>query len=255
MVGTCCNGGRRSLNPLPGWQRQPAAVVRPLIVVNVVFYLFSLLLAPLSFHGFHNPLSFLSPGSHSLLGLGATGALPLFRLGRWWSLVAASFLHGSLLHLLFNMVALSQLGPIAAELFGLYRFLLIYILSGVAGFYLSTMAGVMLTIGASAALCGLIGALLFYGLRRGGEFGRLVVQQVVGWVVGLVLIGFFLPSINNWGHGGGLIAGFTLAALLGYRERDEEGPVVRWLGLAGLLATLGILAWALGTSLLFYLFQ
>jgi rhomboid protease GluP len=236
------------------WQQDPSAIIRPLIAINVIFYIVSLLLGPLNLSGFHNPLSFLAPSNHGLLLLGATGALPVLQLGRWWSLVAASFLHGSLLHLLFNMVALSQLGPFAASLFGVYRFLLIYIVSGIVGFYLSALAGVMLTIGASAALCGLIGALLYYGLRRGGDFGRLVVSQVRGWVVGLILIGLFLPSINNWGHGGGLAAGFALAALLGYRERSAEGPLLRAGGIAVLLLTLTILVWALGQSL-FYFFQ
>jgi len=246
--------GRRPANPLWRWQQDPSAIIRPLIAINVIFYVVSLLLGPLNFSGFHNPLSFLAPSNHGLLLLGATGALPVLQLGRWWSLVAASFLHGSLLHLLFNMVALSQLGPFAASLFGVYRFLLIYIVSGIVGFYLSALAGVMLTIGASAALCGLIGALLYYGLRRGGDFGRLVVSQVRGWVVGLILIGLFLPSINNWGHGGGLAAGFALAALLGYRERSAEGPLLRAGGIAVLLLTLTILVWALGQSL-FYFFQ
>jgi rhomboid protease GluP len=73
-------------------------------------------------------------------------------------------------------------------------------------------------------------------------------------VGGLILLGLFLPSIKNWGHGGGLAAGFALAALLGYRERSAEGPLLRAGGIAVLLLTLTILVWALGQSL-FYFFQ
>ena len=240
--------GRRLYNPLQRWSATPAEIVKPLITINVVFYILTLLLGPINFHGFHNPLNFLAPDSRVLLLVGATGSLPVFELHRWWTLVSASFLHGSLLHLLFNMVALNYLGRISAEIFGLYRFLLIYLVSGVVGFMVSSLAGVPLTIGASAAICGLIGALLYYGRSRGGEFGRLVVEQVRGWIIGLVLIGFFLPSINNWGHGGGLLAGLGLAALLGYREKRAEGMVLRQAAIVCVMINLAILGWAVGQS-------
>ncbi len=244
--------GRRPTNPLQRWSATPAEIVKPLLAINIAFYIMTLLLGPISFSGFGNPLSFLAPDSRALIVAGATGTLPVFKMHRWWSLVSASFLHGSLLHLLFNLAALNYLGRICAEVFGLYRFLLIYLVSGVIGFYLSCLAGVMLTIGASAALCGLIGALLFYGLNRGGEFGRLVVQQVRGWIIGLLLIGFFLPSINNWGHGGGVVAGFALAALLGYREKGPEGILLRQVAILVCLAGLAILGWSVVQVLLFW---
>jgi len=245
--------GRRLPNPLQRWSATPTEIVKPLIAINVAFYVLSLLLGPFNLHGFGNPLSFLAPDNRVLLVVGATGSLPVFQLHRWWTLVSASFLHGSLLHLLFNMVALNYLGRITANIFGLYRFLLIYLLSGVAGFLVSCLAGVPLTIGASAAICGLIGALLFYGKSRGGEYGRLVVEQVRGWIIGLVLIGFFLPSINNWGHGGGLLAGLGLAALVGYREKRTEGMLLRQAATVVTLASLAILVWAVIQVFLPYL--
>lgn len=246
--------GRRLPDIFGRWSATPAEIVRPLITINVIFYLLTLLLAPIQFGGLHNPLSFLSPGNQSLLVVGATGSMPVFHLHRWWTLVSASFLHGSLLHLLFNMVALNYLGRITAEVFGLHRFLIIYLISGVVGFYISSLAGIMLTIGASASLCGLIGALLFYGKSRGGEFGRLVVQQVRGWVIGLVLIGLFIPAINNWGHGGGLIGGLALAALLGYQERKPAGPMIKKIAMLVVVISLAILGWA-AFQATFYFFQ
>ncbi|MCK5682235.1 rhomboid family intramembrane serine protease, partial [bacterium] len=213
----------------------------------------TLILAPVQFGGLHNPLNFLSPGNQSLLVVGASGSMPVFHLHRWWTLISASFLHGSLLHLLFNMVALNQLGRMTAEIFGLHRFLIIYLISGAIGFYISSLAGIMLTIGASASICGLIGALLFYGKSRGGEFGRLVVSQVRGWIVGLVLIGLFLPAINNWGHGGGLLGGLALAALLSYQERRPTGRVIRQLAVLVVFVTLAILFWAAFISIFFFI--
>ncbi|MEA3332846.1 MAG: rhomboid family intramembrane serine protease [Pseudomonadota bacterium] len=245
--------GKRLPDLFRRWSATPAEIVRPLIIINVVFYLLTLLLAPIQIGGLHNPLNFLSPGNQSLLIVGATGSMPVFHLHRWWTLISASFLHGSLLHLLFNMVALNQLGRITADIFGLHRFLIIYIVSGVVGFYISTLAGVMFTIGASASICGLIGALLYYGKSRGGEFGNLVVSQVRGWIVGLVIIGFLLPAINNWGHGGGLLGGLVFAALLGYQERRPAGRGIRQLALLVVLFTLAILGWAAFQSSFYFL--
>ncbi len=244
--------GRRLPDIFQRWTATPAEIVRPLIIINVIFFILSLMLAPMHFGSLHNPLSFLAPDNRSLLVLGATGSIPIFRLQRWWTLISASFLHGSILHLLFNMVALYQLGPICAELFGLHRFLIIYLVSGALGFYLSALAGIPLTIGASASLCGLIGALLFYGKSRGGEFGQLVFHQVRGWIIGLVLIGLFLPSINNWGHGGGLLGGLALAALLGYQERRPAGLAIRNLALAVVLISTAIMFWDLFQAVQYY---
>ena len=247
-------GVKRPARRLPDifqrWSATPGEIVRPLIIINVIFFILTLIIAPIHFGSLHNPLSFLAPGNRSLLILGATGSMPVFQMQRWWTLISASFLHGSILHLLFNMVALNQLGPICAELFGLHRFLIIYLVSGVIGFYLSSLAGITLTIGASASLCGLIGALLFYGKSRGGEFGQLVVHQVRGWIIGLVLIGLFLPSINNWGHGGGLLGGLALAALLGYQERRPAGIVIRNLAVAVVLISIAIILWDLFQAVL-----
>jgi len=106
--------------------------------------------------------------------------------------------------------------------FGMYRMFSIYTLTGIAGFLLSYFGNVYLTIGASSGLCGLIGATLFFGKSRGGQWGQLVYKQTIGWVVTLVLIGFLMPNINNWGHGGGLLSGIFFGWILGYNEKRME---------------------------------
>ena len=103
----------------------------------------------------------------------------------------------------------------------IYRMLILYLLSGVGGFLLSYLAGVPFTIGASAAVCGLIGALIYFGKARGGVYGNMVYRQIGGWAVGLLIIGL-MPGINNWGHAGGFLTGIGLAFLLGYQERRPE---------------------------------
>jgi rhomboid protease GluP len=169
-----------------------------------------------------SPFGFLSPDSGSLFTLGASGRLPVYGYGMWWSVVSANYLHGGLLHILFNMMALRQIGPVSIQEYGPYRMFAIYTLTGVFGFVVSVFAGVAFTIGASGAVCGLIGAMLYYGKSRGGAYGKEIYQQTSGWIVGLMLFGFFFPAINNWAHGGGLVAGIALGYVLGYVERRPE---------------------------------
>lgn len=218
--------------------------VKTIIAVNVAFYLLSLLLNPAALGLSTNPMTFLSPADGSLFLLGATGTLPITAYGRWWTLISASFLHGGLLHIFFNMMALRQLAPFILDEFGFHRFAILYLWTGVAGFFLSFLAGVPFTIGASASLCGLIGAILYYGKSRGGFYGEQIYRQAMGWVVGLVLFGLFFSGINNWAHGGGLVSGIFIAFLTGYRDRTTERPLYRILGTASILLTAAILLWA-----------
>jgi rhomboid protease GluP len=184
-----------------------------------------------------------------LLLLGSTGTIPILQFNNWWSLLAANYLHGGLLHIFFNMMALRQIGPLVGREYGTHRMFVIYTIGGVLGFVLSFLAGVRFTIGASAAICSLIGALLYYGKSRGGTYGQAVYKQVGTWAVMIFVFGLLVPGINNWGHAGGMAAGALLAYLVGYSEKKRETPGHRLLGLACGVATLLVLAWACLSSL------
>jgi rhomboid protease GluP len=224
-------------------------LLKILIGVNIFMYVLSLLISARSTGFSLNPLFFLSPDSRSLLLLGASGHIPIDRLHRWWSLVSASYLHGSILHIFFNMIALKQLAPLVLNEYGNYRMFIIYTLSGVCGFFVSYLAGVSFTIGASAAVCGLIGAALYFGKSRGGIYGQTIFRQIGGWAIGIFMFGFFVPAINNWAHGGGMLAGAALGFLLGYQERIREKQVHKMAALACVLITGLVLLWALLSSL------
>jgi rhomboid protease GluP len=219
-------------------------LVQSIIIVNVVFYVLSLLLTKHQSLTL-NPLAFLAPGQTSLILLGASGTVPVDELGRFWSFLSANYLHGGLLHIAFNMMALRQVAPMVIQEFGASRMFTIYTIGGIGGYLLSYLVGVPLTIGASAAICALIGSLLFYGKSRGGTYGAMVYREVGGWVIGLFLFGFIVPGINNWGHGGGIISGILLGLLLGYNEKRRETPLHRVLAIACGLATIGCLSWAM----------
>jgi membrane associated rhomboid family serine protease len=212
--------------------------VRMIIWANVAMFLISLLINPFHMRLTMNPLGLLSPNTNVLIALGATGTLPINRFHEWWSVISANYLHGGLLHILFNMIALRQLAPFVIREFGAYRMFIIYTLSGMFGFAVSYLAGVQLTLGASAAICGLIGASLYYGKSRGGPYGQAIYRQVAGWVAGLFLFGFMFPGIDNWAHGGGIIGGIGLGYLFGYNDRARETIAHKYLGigLAGVTA-------------------
>lgn len=229
--------------------------IRIILYVNVAFFLASLVLNP-SVPGLGmNPFTFLSPSSTSLFLLGATGTIPIDQLHRWWTLISASYLHGGLLHIFFNMLAFLQLGPFVLREYGFHRFFLVYTWSGVLGFLVSWLAGIPFTIGASASICGLIGATLYYGKSRGGLYGNIVYRQVMGWTIGLILFGFMVPGINNWAHGGGLAGGILLGFLLGYADLRRESPLQRLLSGTTVLLTAGILVYALAYAVFLRFFH
>jgi rhomboid protease GluP len=227
---------------------EPDQLLKILIGINIGMFILSLLLSHRSTGMALNPLAFLAPDTRSLLLLGATGTVPISGLHRWWTLISANYLHGSLMHILFNMLALRQLAPLVMREYGTHRMLAIYTLGGVLGYLVSYLAGVRITIGASAAVCSLIGAVLYYGKSRGGVYGQAIYSQVGGWAVGIFIFGFILPGINNWGHGGGMAGGVMLGFLLGYMEKKRETFAHRMLGTVCALVTLLVLCWAILTG-------
>jgi rhomboid protease GluP len=180
----------------------------------------------------------LSPSGEALYRVGMGGAYPVFSAGRWWTLLTATYLHGSLLHIAFNMLWLRQIGHWVEELFGPSRFLMIYTVAGVVGALFSALMGTPFFVGASGSIFGLYGALLYYGRSRGGVFGGALFRQALIWAVIGFAIGLTMSRTDNWGHLGGLAGGLIVSLLLGYEERKRQtlGHHV------GALLTLGFIA-------------
>ncbi len=199
--------------------------------------------------------SFLIPSGESLIVFGASGAYPVFGYGRWWTLLSAGWLHGSLLHILFNVLWIRQLAPAVAEAFGPARMVIVYILGGVVGFAFSTFGPVYVpllpfllggpgtTVGASAPIFGLLGALIWYGRRVSSAIGA----QAWSWAALLFAFGFLWPNVDNWAHLGGFLGGLGVAAVLDPRKPERTDHVIAALLL--LLASAGAIAWSLWTGL------
>lgn len=227
-------------------------ILKALLVINIAMFGLSLAIDPYPMR-FGNPFSLLSPSGISLEILGSTGTVALLGRGQWWTLITASFLHGGLLHIGFNMMALYQLGPLVIKEYGLHRMIAIYSLSGIGGYLVSALFGVSYTIGASAAICGLVGAALYYGKSRGGSYGNAVYSQIGGWALSIFIFGFLVPGINNFGHGGGMLTGALVAYLLGYKERTKETMLHKYLSMACIVITVLVLLWSVFRGLLLLL--
>jgi membrane associated rhomboid family serine protease len=171
-----------------------------------------------------SPLSILSPDGRVLFILGASGYDPVFTFGRWWTILSAGWLHAGVLHIFFNLLWIRQLGPATADIYGPGRMVIIYTIAGAAGFLLTSVAayflgwmpipflrGSTLTVGASAPVFGLLGALVYYG-RRGGS--SMIRSEAMGYATTLFVMGFIIPGVDNYAHAGGFLGGYLASMWL-----------------------------------------
>jgi rhomboid protease GluP len=176
------------------------------------------------------PLSFFSPNIYVLRWLGASGANPVFQLGRWWTLLSAAWLHGGLLHILFNMMWVRQLAPATATEYGTGRMVIIYTVSSISGFLLTSFLGTPLTVGASAPIFGLLGALVYAGQRGSSALER----QAWSYAVILFVFGLIFPGIDNWAHLGGFAGGYLMSRWLNPLQPERTDHLIAALVCIGL---------------------
>jgi rhomboid protease GluP len=203
-----------------------------------------------------NLLSAFSPSQQVLFVFGASGAYPVFGFGRWWTVLSAGWLHAGLLHILMNMYWLRQMGPAITELMGPARTVIIYTVGGVTGFALSSFAGAYLgnlpipflhgasmTVGASAPLFGLIGALYHYGRTTSSA----VRQQAMFIMVQAFVFGLLMPGIDNYAHLGGFAGGYLTSAFLNPMTRERGDHMI--IAIICLAATVLAIAASIVTAL------
>ena len=196
----------------------------------VALFALSLLLTVLSggnlFSG--SLFSMLGPNRFAYDALGAAGAYPVFAVGRWWTVLSAGWLHGGALHILFNLMWVRQLGPAVEEMYGGARMVIVYTVSSVTGFFLSSCLGAFAaipffsgagyTVGASAPIFGLLGALVHYGDRGGSSMVR---SQAMSYAVTMFVFGLIMPGIDNAAHLGGFAGGYFVGTWLDPLKRER----------------------------------
>ena len=154
----------------------------------------------------------------------------LFRLGmgipfryadfNWYRFITAMYLHGGLIHIGFNMMVLLDLGPVVEEVYGSARYFFFYTVCGFCGSLLSARFSAAPSVGASGAILGLAGVLIAITYRRSGAQIQQLRGRLISWVVTIFAIGLFFSGLrtDNWGHFGGIAAGFLLGRYFADRE-------------------------------------
>ncbi len=158
-----------------------------------------------------------------------------------YRLIASMFLHGGIVHFLFNMYALYIIGPQLESFFGKGKYLIIYLGSGVIGGLMSMLfqANYVVSVGASGAIFGLLGALLYFGYHYRVYLGTVIKSQIIPLIIFNILLGFMLPGINMVAHLGGLFGGYLVAKLVGVKYKsttmDQVNGAIMTIILVGFL--------------------
>ncbi|WP_370250250.1 rhomboid family intramembrane serine protease [Nocardioides sp.] len=163
--------------------------------------------------------------------------VPGMEQGAYWQLLTSAFMHVEIWHIAVNMLSLVALGPQLEAILGRARFLVVYLVSGLAGsvvVYLLADAG--FTVGASGAIFGLLGALVVIIHKAGGSL-----NQIGGLLLLNAVITFTVPNVSWQGHLGGFLGGLVTAAILAYAPRGPRRTAVQAAGVAGVLLVLGLL--------------
>jgi rhomboid protease GluP len=214
----------------------------PMIIgVSAILYTLMLLASGSDLEIAGGGMSFLVPSSRAMAIFGASGYRPVIEGGWWWTLLTASWIHGSFLHILFNMMWVRDLAPALIDLIGAPRTVIIYIVAGACGFLLSSIMplvpvpipffhGAPWTLGASASVLGLLGALLHYGRKSGS---RLIHGTALNYVVILFVMGLIMPGVDNTAHLGGFLGGYAVSALFNPLTREKGDHLIIALVLLG----------------------
>lgn len=162
-------------------------------------------------------------GSYDVLTLIKNGALlaPLVRAGQYYRLITSAFLHVGLFHLFFNCYALYVIGSEIETFYGKTKFLVLYLFSAITGGLMSMIFTNAVSAGASGAIFGLLGALLYFGYHYRIYLGNALKSQIIPLIIFNLLLGFVFPGIDNSAHIGGLVGGFLMAMVLGVKNKTK----------------------------------
>lgn len=197
------NRGEAMMNEEVFSQKKPVITVS-LIIINIIAYVITM-----------------------LFGLVDDFAVNRFYVlnGEYYRLFTGMFLHANLVHLVFNMYALYIIGSQLESFLGKWKFLIVYILSGLSGSILSIFFSAGFSVGASGAIFGLLGALLYFGYHYRVYLETVVKSQIIPLIVINLLIGL-MPGIDNWAHLGGLIGGVLATMAVGIKYKSTKFEMV-----------------------------
>lgn len=187
-----------------------------LLLFNVLLFIITWLMSS----------SFVSINEYVLMDFGALTYYGT-RAGEFYRILFSTFLHADILHITFNMYALYVLGPQLESFYGTKKFIFIYFVSAILGSLLALpfMDPNDLLVGASGAIFGLLGALLYFGYYYRTYLGNVIIRQVVPIIVINLFFGT-LPFISNSAHIGGLIGGVLAARIVGVKNKSDNSETI-----------------------------
>lgn len=172
-----------------------------------------------------------SENTSVLLKMGAMYNPVIVIKGQWWRLFTAQFLHIGIMHIASNAIMVWYMGQYVEPILGHWRFLLLYLLSGVGGNLLTLAFGSdqTLSAGASTALFGLMGAMISIGLKnRDSDVLAFLGRQALALAVINLVLDLFIPDVDILGHLGGLVSGILLEIILGDKTYRQYGRLARF---------------------------
>ena len=184
-------------------------VTYALIIINVIVFLLSLF-------------------NESIIQMFAVNRFFIADLGQYYRLFTGIFLHANFLHLIFNMYALYVIGMQLESFLGKGKYLAVYLLSGLGGSMLSIFFSNGYSVGASGAIFGLMGALLYFGYHYRVYLDSVVKSQIIPLIVLNLLIGFTSTGIDNWAHIGGLVGGILATMAVGVKYKSTKFEMINW---------------------------
>ncbi len=172
-----------------------------------------------------NILVFLSSIVYGDFTLGyANNYVQIFTYNEYYRLITSMFLHGSIIHIGFNMYALYILGPVVERYYGKSKFLLIYFVSGILGNLFSCLfaSETTFSLGASGAIFGLLGSIAYFTYYYRATIQGLLKSQIIPTIAVNLLIGFMLPGIDVSAHIGGLVGGLLISMGIGIGDKGRN---------------------------------
>jgi rhomboid protease GluP len=147
---------------------------------------------------------------------------PAVQAGEYYRLITAAFIHGGVLHLFCNMYSLYVVGTQIETLLGKWKFLVIYFISAITASLLSGVLGTSLSVGASGAIFGLLGALVYFGYHYRLYLGNSLLYNIIPVILINLSIGFYISGIDNYAHIGGLIGGIFSSMMVGIEGKTDK---------------------------------
>ncbi|MPM14614.1 Rhomboid protease GlpG [bioreactor metagenome] len=183
-------------------------VTYTVIILNILVYLIEII----------KSRNLIDINIYTLIQMGAKINI-LINRGEIYRLITSTFLHGGIMHILFNMSALNIIGKEVEYIYGSKKYILIYILSALSGSLFSYLFNPnSVSVGASGAIFGLLGAMLVFGLKEKNKIGKQYVKNILETLAINVIIGITISNIDNYAHLGGLIMG-ALSALILFKSK------------------------------------